>query len=823
MTIAPGIWLVRPEAEPIGIRLQTPLDAKIYRPWLNSGNNGGSSNSQRSSFQSVYREHPAWILVMATGIAVRYLEGVIHDKKTDPAVVVLDEGCHHAIALLGGHEGGANKLAFAVSNAVGAVPVITTATEALKPLIVGIGCRKDTTVDQIEKVVTRSLGARMIDEVREIVTIDLKSKEPGLLQFCERHAIPLRYFSKADITERQWTTKPSSWVQQNIGLDGVCEPCALMASPRGRLIVPKTTNDGVAIAIVEDIRMAHRNGDCCTPSTSLPAADHYPSGIASLGSPQTAEHSHNISNTNGTGKLNLVSVGPGFAEHITPSAIGALQESDVIVAYEPYLQWIKPWISGKVIETRPLTQERERATTAIELARAGRKVSLVSSGDIGVYAMAALAFEELLETDKFAVNVVPGITAANACSSLLGSPLSHDFATLSLSDLLCPWQWIEERARHLAQADLCVALYNVQSRERRDGIYKILKIFLDHKDSGTICGVVRNAYRPDQTVDVYELADLLKQEFDMFTTIIIGNKHTKKKGNFVYTPRGYSGWYKEPENGIAKTDGGSLDGYASMPFNAIWVFTGTGDGNQLAHILSGNGSPIVVSVATAYGAEAARSSCADIHVVQGCIGKEARLNMMSAAKARMIVDATHPHADTISRQLISLSGELHIPYIRYERPKVEVSDPTVYCDSVAEAASRAISVGGRIFLATGSKDLNAFLNASGAKECQWFMRITPDQGFIKQSLDLGIPRNHICAMQGPFSREFNVSLWKDWQITCIVTKESGSTGGFAEKIEAARQLSIPILVIKRPEVNYPLVVNDFESVRRFVSRHGGSG
>ncbi|HEY6926138.1 MAG TPA: precorrin-3B C(17)-methyltransferase, partial [Steroidobacteraceae bacterium] len=164
--------------------------------------------------------------------------------------------------------------------------------------------------------------------------------------------------------------------------------------------------------------------------------------------------------------LHLVSVGPGTGDLIVPSAIAALRESEVIVSYELYLRWVTEWIRGKEIHTPPLTQERERARLAIDRARGGRKVALISSGDIGIYAMAALAFEEMREEDTFDVNVIPGITAANACASLLGSPLSHDFATLSLSNLMCPWEWIEQRARHIAEADLACVLYNVQSNAR---------------------------------------------------------------------------------------------------------------------------------------------------------------------------------------------------------------------------------------------------------------------------------------------------------------------------------------------------------------------
>ncbi len=189
---------------------------------------------------------------MTTGIAVRLLQGLPRDKHTDPAVVVLDEGCRFAVSLLGGHEGGANRLAYRVARAAGAVPVITTATESLKPLVVGVGCRKGVEAESVERAVRQALGDRPLEEVREVATLDLKAEEPGLREFCERHDLPLRVFSREAVAARPWTTRPSEWVRRSVGVDGVCEPCALLASPRGRLVVPKTALGGVAVAVVED-------------------------------------------------------------------------------------------------------------------------------------------------------------------------------------------------------------------------------------------------------------------------------------------------------------------------------------------------------------------------------------------------------------------------------------------------------------------------------------------------------------------------------------------------------------------------------------------
>ncbi len=502
-----------------------------------------------------------------------------------------------------------------------------------------------------------------------------------------------------------------------------------------------------------------------------------------------------------TGVLNLVSVGPGTSDLIVPRAREALCASEVVVGYELYLHWIMPWIEGKEIHAPPLTQERERARLALEKARAGARVALVSSGDVGIYAMAALAFEEMREDDTFAVNVIPGITAASSCASLLGSPLSHDFATLSLSDLMCPWEWIEARARHIAAADLACVLYNVQSKSRVEGVYRILEILLEHKLPNTLCGVIRNAYRPDQSVGIHALRDLVSLRFDMLTTIVIGNRFTRRRRDWIFTPRGYNVWADEV-----------VSCRPELPSRAIWVFSGTSDGNALARELARHCGPIVVSAASEYGAEIAREQCAGATVCAGRQGVDQRRRTLRASQARAIVDATHPYAEQMSAQLIGLSGELHLPYVRYERPATLDLQGALVCESVSQAAERAVSIAKRIFLATGSKDLAAFLCAPGASEREWYLRITPEPALIRRAIELGIPRDHIVAMQGPFSEAFNLALWRDQRIDCVVTKESGEAGGFPAKLRAAAALGIPLLVIRRPQIAYPCVAADFDAV-----------
>ena len=505
------------------------------------------------------------------------------------------------------------------------------------------------------------------------------------------------------------------------------------------------------------------------------------------------------------GKLNLVSVGPGSAELIPPLAEAALRASEAIVGYELYLTWIQSWINGKAVHTFPLTKERERAALAIALARDGHVVSLVSGGDIGVYGMAALVLEEMTEDDAFELSVIPGISAATSCAALLGSPLSHDYATLSLSNLLCPWDLIEYRARQLAKADLVVALYNVQSKTRQDGVYWILRLFLEYKPATTWCGVVRNAYRRDQKTYICTLGELLDRKFDMLTTIIVGNRFTQRKREYIFNPRGYRPWDGINSVQLAPTAAGSITQHSP-----VWVFSGTGDGNALATRLREKGYPIVVSTATDYGAEVASEDLPGVIVRSGRMGAEARRREMESSGARAIVDATHPFATAISFQLMRLSKVLKIPYLRYERPQAVSPYPAILCKSVAEAAS--IARGNRIFLATGAKDLAVFLNHEGASRREWYVRIAPDSESLQRVLELGVPRANICVMQGPFSKEFNKALWRSWGIDCVVTKESGEIGGFLMKAEAAHSLGIPLIVVERPEISYPMVGHDFDTV-----------
>jgi precorrin-3B C17-methyltransferase len=507
----------------------------------------------------------------------------------------------------------------------------------------------------------------------------------------------------------------------------------------------------------------------------------------------------------GSGHLSLVSVGPGSVDLIVPLAREALEKSDVIVGYALYLNWIQPWIAGKEHRTLPLTQERERAALAVSLAREGRRVSLVSSGDVGVYAMAPLALEMLGPEEPFDVQIIPGITAAQSCASLLGAPLGHDFATLSLSDLLCPWEWVTQRARQLARSDLAVVLYNVQSRVRQNGVYEVLDHFLAHRPPDTWCGVVRNAYREDASAEICSLEQLRRRSFDMLTTLIVGTRFTRRTGRFLFAPRGYLGWTAE----------------VSPPREAVWIFSGTRDGNTLARRIFEDGFAVVISVASEQGKAAAAQAVPGAVVVCGGRGKDARRALFENSRPHAIVDATHPFATRISPQLRDLCAELRIPCLRFEREETRLEDElhenVIRVDSVEDAVDAALLHGKRICLTTGIKDIPAFLSHPEAASREWFARVTPAPESLEAALSAGIPRSHLCAMQGPFSEAANRALWSDWRVDCIVSKESGPAGGVPAKIEAAKALGIPLILIQRPPLHSLEVAKTPEEVLRWIS------
>ena len=238
-------------------------------------------------------------------------------------------------------------------------------------------------------------------------------------------------------------------------------------------------------------------------------------------------------------KLYVVGLGPGDEQNMTGRALAALEESEVIVGYTAYVDLIRARYPEKAFLATAMRGEVERCRMALEAACGGRTVAVVSSGDAGVYGMAGLVYELAQGYDPIDIEVVPGVTAACSGAALLGAPLIHDFAVISLSDLLTPWELIERRLDAAGRAYFCICLYNPASRRRADYLRRACDILLRSRAPETVAGLVRNAGRAGESARVLTLGELREAQADMFTTVFIGNSQTKKLSGGMVTPRGY--------------------------------------------------------------------------------------------------------------------------------------------------------------------------------------------------------------------------------------------------------------------------------------------
>ena len=234
----------------------------------------------------------------------------------------------------------------------------------------------------------------------------------------------------------------------------------------------------------------------------------------------------------------MVGIGPGDWRELTLRAAEALEAAEVIVGYTLYVDLVRPHLPGKDFRATGMRGEAERCRLALELARAGRDVAVICSGDAGVYGMAGLVLE-LRGDEPIEVEIVGGLTAASSGAALLGAPLGHDFAVISLSDQLTPWETIEKRLECAAMGDFCLALYNPASRHRPDALRRACDVLLRHASPETVCGVARNISREGQAARLMTLRELRDYPADMFTTAFVGNATTRVIGGRMVTPRGY--------------------------------------------------------------------------------------------------------------------------------------------------------------------------------------------------------------------------------------------------------------------------------------------
>jgi cobalt-precorrin 5A hydrolase/precorrin-3B C17-methyltransferase len=522
----------------------------------------------------------AFVVVLALGAVVRLVAPLLADKSTDPAVVCVDDAGTFAISVCGGHGAGANALAGEVAALLGATPVVTTATDrlavaaldllpgfraegdvarvtsallagepvtlrrelvwplpgaladrwshdrdagpttvvvsdrifelgpgtvALRPpsLVVGVGTTSDATESDLDNAVDEALTAVGLaaGSATTVATIDRRSGHPAVTALATRLGAAVRSYAAAQL-DAVTVPSPSQVVADAVGTRSVAEAAALLAAgDGGALVLPKVATGKVTVAIARRARPR--------------------------------------------GSLAIVGLGPGSLAHRTPEASRAVRHAEVVVGLDAYVEQCADLLtSGQDVRRFEIGAELERVRLALELAALGRRVALVCSGDAGVYAMASPALElaDAAHGPGFGdveVEIVPGVTAGLAAAAALGAPLGHDFLTLSLSDLLTPWERIETRVRAAAETDLVLVVYNPRSARRTWQIEKARSILLEHRSPDTPVGVVTDVARPAERVTLTTLGELALDAVNMTTCLIVGSSTTTVVNGRMVTPRGY--------------------------------------------------------------------------------------------------------------------------------------------------------------------------------------------------------------------------------------------------------------------------------------------
>lgn len=542
----------------------------------------------REAVARAFAECEHLVCFLATGAVVRLLAPLLAGKAADPGVVCVDEARRHAVALLGGHAGGANALAHAVAEVLpGCRPVITTATDAVDvpgldslgwPVEGGVAAVSRAMLDG-DPVLLRADDSWPLPALPPNVTADAPGDVRATLPvlWVTDRAVDFRERPGEDPARSAAVLRPPSLlvgVGASRGVDAVEVLELVHRSLDEAALSPRSIT---ALATVEAkaretgiVAAARRLGvELRTyPAPDLAAVDvPHPSeaALAAVGTPSVAEAAALVAaGPGGTlvvtkrrsamatcavarrrprGRLAVVGLGPGARDLLTPRARDELRRASVVVGLDQYLAQVHDLLRpGTRVLASGLGAEEERARTALAEARAGNAVALVGSGDAGVYAMASPALAEA--SDDIDVVGVPGVTAALAAAAVLGAPLGHDHVSISLSDLHTPWEVIERRVRAAAAADLVVTFYNPRSRTRAWQLPKALGILAAHRSPDTPVGVVRSASRPDERATLTTLARLTHPDrdlagVDMMTCLIVGNTATRAVAGRMVTPRGY--------------------------------------------------------------------------------------------------------------------------------------------------------------------------------------------------------------------------------------------------------------------------------------------
>lgn len=401
-------------------------------------------------------------------------------------------------------------------------------------LTLGVGCARNCPIDLMDDFFIQSMQDHHIlpDAIAALGTIDLKEDEPAIRALAQKLDKPLYLFSARTLeTQKTHLKNPSKIVFDEVGCHGVSEGAALLlAGDGGTFQLEKQKHAQATIALAR--------------SKTAPARLDISKNITQ----------HDPQDARVAGSLSLIGIGPGRKDWCVPHAFKAIHQADLLVGYHYYLDQLGALAAGKERADFALGEEEARCRFALEQAALGRKVALISSGDIGIYAMAALVYELVgraadqggvsLAAKRVLIETIPGISAFQAAAALGGAPIGHDFCLISLSDLLTPFAVIEQRLAAAAQGDFVIAFYNPVSKSRRKAFDRALEILRQHRPPQTPIMLARQLGRAEQDVKIMPLDQLKTEMVDMFTLVMIGSSQTKAfntgHGAHIYTPRGYA-------------------------------------------------------------------------------------------------------------------------------------------------------------------------------------------------------------------------------------------------------------------------------------------
>ncbi|MDR1651093.1 MAG: precorrin-6A reductase [Synergistaceae bacterium] len=787
----------------------------------------------KEAFKTRWSSAGAFVFIGSLAIAVRSSAGLLKDKSTDPAIVVVSEDGGVSLPVVSGHIGLAADLARECAQILahrGALYVPTTSSDragfiapdlwasrrscsillkarltsviakfketgritawadpllkeygvdlplpygyelsdsqseadiivspraiqklsGAKPQIVprvitaGIGCRKGTGEETIERVLKSALsknrfGPFLVEAVAELRTVEAKRDEEGILRMAEAFGLPLVVVPDTEILSMPGEFSQSA-ASRHIGLPGAAEPAAASA---GELLDSRVAESGVTIAI-------------------------------------------SISKRLEDGDLAIIGAGPGNAGFVTLDARSAIDASEVLIGYRLYVDLLPDaWKRGKIVESYGMGEEEERVARAFSYVESGYRVALVSGGDASLFGIASLCLSTMPEGMSGRLRIIPGVTAVQAAGAAVGAPYSNGLVLVSLSDYLQPWPDVVRAMEGALESGLTVAIYNPVTRGLDEKLAEVRRIF-----AGRRLLLIKDAGRGGESVRETPMSELSPAGVDMRTLMLILSPKVDERevsgGKLWVEARGYSS---------------EISGASPAGLGQFLVLGGATEGKEAAEALIRHGFSVTVSVTREAGVLTAPEGASVIVGSKNSEDWSALLSSPAASNLMGVVDATHPFADAASREISKACSYVGMPLCRFMRPG-EIPDGALSSPSLEEAVARAVDLTSGndvIFLAIGSNDLGSAVPPLREAGRGILVRMLPAAESIRKAERAGVGPREIIAVWGAGGAEFNEALCRERNVRAIVSRESGVPGGVAGKYEAALRLEIPLILVSRPE------------------------